>query len=81
MIGALYSIPASIFRAYGGVLSDRVGARTVMYWSLGVSAAATLVLSLPPTDLRGARHQGRHRLHWSSASAASSSRPSCSASS
>ena len=49
MIGALYSIPASIFRAYGGVLSDRVGARTVMYWSLGVSAAATLVLSLPPT--------------------------------
>ena len=49
MIGALYSIPASIFRAYGGVLSDRIGARTVMYWSLGVSAVATLVLSLPPT--------------------------------
>lgn len=49
MIGALYSIPASIFRAYGGVLSDRIGARTVMYWSLGVSAAATLILSLPPT--------------------------------
>ena len=49
IIGALYSIPASIFRAYGGVLSDRIGARTVMYWSLGVSAAATLVLSLPPT--------------------------------
>ena len=45
-----YSIPASIFRAYGGVLSDRIGARTVMYWSLGVSAVATLVLSLPPTD-------------------------------
>jgi NNP family nitrate/nitrite transporter-like MFS transporter len=57
MIGALYSIPASIFRAYGGVLSDRVGARTVMYWSLGVSAAATLVLSLPPTTyvVRGIR--------------------------
>ena len=50
IIGALYSIPASIFRAYGGVLSDRIGARTVMYWSLGVSAAATLVLSLPPTS-------------------------------
>ena len=46
----LYSIPASIFRAYGGVLSDRVGARTVMYWSLGVSAVATLFLSLPPTN-------------------------------
>ena len=50
MIGALYSIPASIFRAYGGVLSDRIGARKVMYWSLGVSVAATLVLSLPPTS-------------------------------
>lgn len=50
MIAAAYSIPASIFRAYGGVLSDRVGARTVMYWSLGVSAGATLVLSLPPTN-------------------------------
>lgn len=50
MIGALYSIPASIFRAYGGVLSDRIGARSVMYWSLGVSAVATLILSLPPTS-------------------------------
>jgi NNP family nitrate/nitrite transporter-like MFS transporter len=50
MIGAAYSIPASIFRAYGGVLSDRIGARTVLYWSLAVSAVATLVLSLPPTN-------------------------------
>lgn len=50
LIGALYSIPASVFRAYGGVLSDRIGARTVMYWSLGVSAVATLILSLPPTS-------------------------------
>jgi MFS transporter, NNP family, nitrate/nitrite transporter len=47
MIGAAYSVPASIFRAYGGVLSDRVGARTVMYWTFAVSAAATFVLSLP----------------------------------
>ena len=50
MIGAAYSVPASIFRAYGGVLSDRVGARAVMYWSLAVSAASALVLSLPPTN-------------------------------
>ena len=50
MVGALYSIPASIFRAYGGVLSDRIGARSVMYWSLSVSAVATLILSLPPTS-------------------------------
>jgi NNP family nitrate/nitrite transporter-like MFS transporter len=50
MIGAAYSIPGSIFRAYGGVLSDRVGARTVLYWTFGVSAVALAVLSLPPAD-------------------------------
>ncbi|MER9654181.1 NarK/NasA family nitrate transporter [Mesorhizobium sp. M0152] len=50
MIGAAYSIPASVFRAYGGVLSDRIGARTVLYWTFAVSIVATLVLSLPPTD-------------------------------
>lgn len=50
MIGAAYSIPASIFRAYGGVLSDRIGARTVLYWTFAVSAVATLILSLPPAD-------------------------------
>jgi NNP family nitrate/nitrite transporter-like MFS transporter len=40
MVGAAYSIPASIFRAYGGVLSDRIGARTVLYWTFAVSAVA-----------------------------------------
>ncbi|WP_246473160.1 MFS transporter [Pelagibacterium limicola] len=50
LIGAAYSIPASIFRAYGGVLSDRVGARTIMYWTFGISAVATFILALPPAD-------------------------------
>jgi NNP family nitrate/nitrite transporter-like MFS transporter len=50
MIGAAYSIPASIFRAYGGVLSDRVGARTVLYWTFAVSAVCCAVLALPTTD-------------------------------
>lgn len=50
MIGAAYSVPASIFRAYGGYLSDRIGARSVMYWMFGVSAVATLLLSLPPMN-------------------------------
>ncbi|MDX3974625.1 nitrate/nitrite transporter [Shinella sp.] len=47
MVAAAYSIPGSIFRALGGMLSDRKGARSVMYWMFGVSAVATLVLSLP----------------------------------
>jgi NNP family nitrate/nitrite transporter-like MFS transporter len=50
MIGAAYSIPASVFRAYGGVLSDKIGARTVLYWTFAVSAACCAVLSLPATD-------------------------------
>jgi NNP family nitrate/nitrite transporter-like MFS transporter len=50
MIGAAYSIPASIFRAYGGVLSDRIGARTVLYWTFAVSAVCCAVLALPATD-------------------------------
>jgi len=51
MVAAAYSIPASLFRAYGGSLSDKVGARTVMYWTFGVSAVATFILALPPSDM------------------------------
>lgn len=47
---ALFSLSASIFRAYGGVLSDRFGARTVMYWTLGFSALFLFMLSYPPTE-------------------------------
>jgi len=51
MVAAAYSIPASLFRAYGGSLSDKIGARTVMYWTFGVSAVATFILALPPSDM------------------------------
>lgn len=51
IVAAAYSIPASIFRAYGGTLADKVGARTVMYWTFGVSAIATFLLALPPSDM------------------------------
>jgi MFS transporter, NNP family, nitrate/nitrite transporter len=50
MIGAAYSVPASLFRIYGGVLSDKFGARRVMYWMFGISVAACFVLSYPPTQ-------------------------------
>ncbi|WP_445620283.1 nitrate/nitrite transporter [Kushneria sp. Sum13] len=49
MVAALYSLPASLFRILGGVLSDRIGARRVMYWTLGISALCLLVLSYPPS--------------------------------
>lgn len=47
MVAAAYSIPGSIFRAFGGVVSDRKGARSVMYLMFAVAAVATLILSLP----------------------------------
>ena len=50
MIGAAYSIPASVFRAYGGHLSDKFGARRIMYWTFLVSVVCTFILSYPPTD-------------------------------
>ncbi|ASR06756.1 NarK/NasA family nitrate transporter [Rhizobium laguerreae] len=53
MIAAAYSIPGSIFRAFGGVLSDKKGARSVMYTMFAVSAVATLILSLPAADASG----------------------------
>ncbi len=50
VLAAFYAVPASLFRAYGGHLSDKYGARTVMYWALGVAAVVTFMLSYPHTD-------------------------------
>ena len=49
MVGATYSIPASVFRAYGGHLSDKFGARRIMYWTFMVAVVCTFILSYPPT--------------------------------
>jgi NNP family nitrate/nitrite transporter-like MFS transporter len=48
-LAAFYSVPASLFRIYGGTLSDRYGARAVLYWTFGVSVLCTFMLSYPPT--------------------------------
>ena len=50
MAAAAFSLSASLFRAYGGHLADRHGARTVMYWTFGFSFVLLLMLSYPPTD-------------------------------
>jgi NNP family nitrate/nitrite transporter-like MFS transporter len=49
MLAAFYSVPASLFRIYGGKLSDRYGARSVMYVTFGISVLTTFMLSYPPT--------------------------------
>src|SRR5262249_10902400 len=50
IIGAFYSLPASLFRIYGGVLADKYGARRVMYWTFGMSVVTCFILSYPPTE-------------------------------
>lgn len=50
MAAASFSLSASLFRAYGGVLSDKFGARRVMYWTFGFSLLFLFMLSYPPTD-------------------------------
>ncbi|WP_256646891.1 MFS transporter [Thermomonas paludicola] len=49
-LAAAYSIPASLFRVVGGWMSDKLGARTVMYWTFGVSAICTFLLAYPDTQ-------------------------------
>ena len=49
LIAACYSIPASLFRIVGGWLSDKIGARRVMYWTFGMAAVCTFLLSYPTT--------------------------------
>ncbi len=50
ILTAFYAVPASLFRAYGGHLSDRYGARAIMYLTFGVSVICTFLLSYPETD-------------------------------
>ncbi len=50
MLAAVFSLAASVFRAYGGILSDRYGARRIMYATFGVSMICLFMLSYPATD-------------------------------
>ena len=46
-----FSLPSGLFRAVGGWLSDRFGARTVMHWVLGVCCLITFALIFPKSDI------------------------------
>jgi NNP family nitrate/nitrite transporter-like MFS transporter len=47
LLTALFIFPASLLRPVGGHLSDRLGARRVMYGTFGTMLATTLMLSMP----------------------------------
>ena len=50
MLAAAYSMPGSVFRALGGWMSDKWGARFVMYLTFVVSLACLFAMSYPRTD-------------------------------
>jgi MFS transporter, NNP family, nitrate/nitrite transporter len=50
MLATAFSLPAGGFRALGGWLADKFGARQVMYWTFGCAVLVTFVLSYPATD-------------------------------
>lgn len=47
LLTATYIFPASLLRPFGGHLSDRFGARRVMYWTFGAMLATTGILMMP----------------------------------
>jgi len=49
MLAAIFSFSAAVFRAVGGWLSDRYGARIVLYWTFWACMGCLLLLSYPPT--------------------------------
>ncbi len=51
ILAALFSLPSGIIRAFGGWMSDRHGARKVMYWVLGSSVAICALLFIPKMEI------------------------------
>jgi len=47
LLTALFIFPASLLRPFGGWLSDKVGARRIMYWTFGLMLVSTGVLMMP----------------------------------
>jgi NNP family nitrate/nitrite transporter-like MFS transporter len=51
IFAALFSFPSGVIRALGGLMSDKLGARKVMYWVLGTSVLVSFMLSVPKMDI------------------------------
>ncbi len=47
----MFSLPSGVIRAVGGWMSDKWGARPVMYWILGITLGAAILNIAPPMDI------------------------------
>jgi NNP family nitrate/nitrite transporter-like MFS transporter len=51
LFATLFSLPSGVIRAFGGYLSDKFGARKVMYWVLSSSVVLSALLMIPKMDI------------------------------
>jgi NNP family nitrate/nitrite transporter-like MFS transporter len=51
MFATMFSLPSGVIRAFGGYLSDKFGARKVMYWVLCSSVILSALLMIPKMDI------------------------------
>lgn len=51
IFAALFSLPSGLIRALGGWMSDKLSARSVMFWVLGISTVACFMLIVPKMEV------------------------------
>lgn len=51
LFATMFSLPSGVIRAFGGYLSDKFGARKVMYWVLTSSVILSALLMVPKMDI------------------------------
>ncbi|MBK0368555.1 MFS transporter [Flavobacterium agrisoli] len=54
MFATLFSLPSGVIRAFGGYLSDKYGARKVMYWVFGSTIVLSILLMIPQMEVKTA---------------------------
>lgn len=50
-MAAIFSLPSGLIRAFGGWLSDKHGARSIMYWVFGTSLVCFVLLCIPAMNI------------------------------
>ena len=51
LLTSIFSLPGGLIRALGGYMSDKLGPRTVMYWTLGIIGACSFALFFPKMEI------------------------------
>ena len=51
LMASIFTLPSGVIRALGGWLSDKFGARKIMYWVFGLCLACSVLLIVPRMDI------------------------------